>query len=138
MTAEQYKQRIDAELEKYFTLPEELPQAGLAQSMRYSLLAGGKRIRPMLVLEFCRIAGGNVEEAAFTDVATGTLVNSDFLNGLSVAEAKKAIINWLAERGIGEAKKNFKLRDWVFARQRYWGEPIPVIHCPKCGMVPLT
>ena len=83
------------------------------------------------------IAGGNVEEAAFTDVATGTLVNSDFLNGLSVAEAKKAIINWLAERGIGEAKKNFKLRDWVFARQRYWGEPIPVIHCPKCGMVPL-
>lgn len=83
------------------------------------------------------IAGGNVDEAAFTDVATGTLVNSDFLNDLSVAEAKKAIIAWLTERGIGEAKKNFKLRDWVFARQRYWGEPIPIIHCPKCGMVPL-
>ena len=83
------------------------------------------------------IAGGNVEEAAFTDVATGTLVNSEFLNGLSVAEAKTAIINWLAEKGLGEAKKNFKLRDWVFARQRYWGEPIPIIHCPKCGMVPM-
>ncbi|MBR6118816.1 MAG: leucine--tRNA ligase [Oscillospiraceae bacterium] len=83
------------------------------------------------------IAGGNVEEAAFTDVATGTLVNSDFLNGLSVAEAKTAIINWLTEKGLGEAKKNFKLRDWVFARQRYWGEPIPIIHCPKCGMVPM-
>ncbi len=83
------------------------------------------------------IAGGNVDEAAFTDVATGTLVNSDFLNGLSVAEAKTAIINWLVEKGLGEAKKNFKLRDWVFARQRYWGEPIPIIHCPKCGMVPM-
>ena len=83
------------------------------------------------------IAGGNVDEAAFTDVETGVLVNSDFLNGLSVAEAKTAITNWLAERGLGEAKKNFKLRDWVFARQRYWGEPIPIVHCPKCGMVPL-
>ena len=83
------------------------------------------------------IAGGNVEEAAFTDVQTGTLVNSDFLNGMSVAEAKKAIIEWLAEKGIGEAKKNFKLRDWVFSRQRYWGEPIPIVHCPKCGMVPV-
>lgn len=83
------------------------------------------------------IAGGNVEEEAFTDVATGTLVNSDFLNGLSVADAKTKIINWLVERGIGEAKKNFKLRDWVFSRQRYWGEPIPIVHCPKCGMVPM-
>ena len=83
------------------------------------------------------IAGGNVEEAAFTDVQTGTLVNSGFLNGLSVAEAKKAIVAWLEEQGIGEAKKNFKLRDWVFSRQRYWGEPIPIVHCPKCGMVPL-
>ena len=83
------------------------------------------------------IAGGNVEEAAFTDVQTGTLVNSGFLNGLSVSEAKKAIIAWLEEQGIGQAKKNFKLRDWVFSRQRYWGEPIPIVHCPKCGMVPL-
>ena len=83
------------------------------------------------------IAGGNVDEAAFTDVATGELVNSDFLNGLSVAEAKTAIIQWLVEKGIGQAKKNFKLRDWVFSRQRYWGEPIPIIHCPKCGIVPL-
>ncbi len=84
------------------------------------------------------IAGGNVEEAAFTDVATGTLVNSDFLNGMSVAEAKTAIINWLVERRIGEAKKNFKLRDWVFSRQRYWGEPIPIVKCEKCGYVPLS
>ena len=70
------------------------------------------------------IAGGNVEEEAFTDVQTGT-------------EAKKAIISWLVEKGLGEAKKNFKLRDWVFSRQRYWGEPIPIVHCPKCGMVPM-
>ena len=83
------------------------------------------------------IAGGNVDEAAFTDVETGILVNSDFLNGLSVAEAKQKITDWLTEKGLGEAKKNFKLRDWVFARQRYWGEPIPIIHCPKCGMVPM-
>ena len=83
------------------------------------------------------IAGGNVEEEAFTDVQTGTLVNSGFLNGMSVAEAKKAIISWLVEKGLGEAKKNFKLRDWVFSRQRYWGEPIPIVHCPKCGMVPM-
>ncbi len=83
------------------------------------------------------IAGGNVEEAAFTDVETGILVNSDFLNGLSVAEAKTTITNWLVEHKLGEAKKNFKLRDWVFSRQRYWGDPIPIIICPNCGFVPM-
>ncbi len=83
------------------------------------------------------VKGGNVEEAAFTDCATGIMVNSDFLNDLSVEEAKKAIIDFLAEKGIGEAKVNFKLRDWVFSRQRYWGEPIPIVHCEKCGTVAL-
>ncbi len=83
------------------------------------------------------VAGGDVQEAAFEDIAQGTMVNSDFLNGLSVADAKKAIIDSLVEKGIGERKVNFKLRDWVFARQRYWGEPIPIIHCPHCGMVPM-
>ncbi|MCD8077474.1 MAG: leucine--tRNA ligase [Lachnospiraceae bacterium] len=83
------------------------------------------------------IAGGNVQEAAFTDVATGTLVNSGFLTGLSVEEAKKAIIDWLAERKQGTPKTNFKLRDWVFSRQRYWGEPIPIVKCEKCGYVPI-
>ncbi len=79
----------------------------------------------------------SVQEEAYTDVQDGILVNSGFLNGLSVAEAKKAIIAWLEEKGLGEKKVNYKLRDWVFARQRYWGEPIPIIHCPKCGMVPM-
>lgn len=83
------------------------------------------------------VAGGNVQEAAFTDVATGKLVNSGFLNGLEVAEAKKAIIEWLTEKGLGHKKVNFKLRDWVFSRQRYWGEPIPIVKCPCCGYVPL-
>ncbi len=83
------------------------------------------------------IAGGNVQEAAFTDVATGTLVNSGFLTGLSVEEAKKTIIDWLEERGLGTPKTNFKLRDWVFSRQRYWGEPIPIVKCEKCGYVPI-
>lgn len=83
------------------------------------------------------IAGGNVQEAAFTDVATGTLVNSDFLNGLSVAEAKKKMIAFLTEKGIGHEKVNYKLRDWVFSRQRYWGEPIPLVSCEKCGWVPV-
>ncbi len=83
------------------------------------------------------VAGGNVEEAAFTDVETGILVNSDFLNGLNVGQAKEKIAAWLEEKGIGKQKVNFKLRDWVFSRQRYWGEPIPIVHCEKCGYVPL-
>ena len=84
------------------------------------------------------VAGGDdVQAAAFTDCATGTLVNSDFLNGLSVEDAKVKIQEWLTEKGIGSVKTNYKLRDWVFARQRYWGEPIPVVHCEKCGYVPL-
>ncbi|WP_283674898.1 leucine--tRNA ligase [Butyricicoccus sp. Marseille-Q5471] len=83
------------------------------------------------------IAGGSVQEAAFTDVETGTLVNSDFLDGLSVADAKKKIIEFLTEKGLGHEKVNFKLRDWVFSRQRYWGEPIPLVYCEKCGWVPL-
>ena len=83
------------------------------------------------------IAGGDVTQAAFTDTATGTLVNSGFLNGLSVAEAKEKMIAYLEERGIGRKKVNYKLRDWVFSRQRYWGEPIPLVWCDKCGWVPL-
>lgn len=81
------------------------------------------------------VAGGNVEEEAFTDCATGVMVNSGFLNGLSVEEAKKKIAEWLKENNLGEQKVNYKLRDWVFSRQRYWGEPIPVVHCEKCGYV---
>ena len=81
------------------------------------------------------VAGGNVQEAAFTDVATGTMVNSGFLNGLEVADAKERMISFLEEKGIGKAQVNYKLRDWVFSRQRYWGEPIPVVNCEKCGWV---
>ena len=84
------------------------------------------------------VAGGrNVQEECYTDVATGILVNSGFLNGMNVADAKKAAIDYAQEHGFGERKINYKLRDWVFARQRYWGEPIPIVHCPKCGMVAL-
>ncbi len=79
----------------------------------------------------------DVNEAAFTDVATGRLVNSGFLNGMEVSEAKEAIVAHLEKEGIGTAKTNYKLRDWVFSRQRYWGEPIPIVHCEKCGYVPL-
>ena len=83
------------------------------------------------------VAGGDVQNAAYTDVQTGTLCNSDFLNGLEVKDAKAAIINWLEEKGIGHKKVNYKLRDWVFSRQRYWGEPIPIVKCPCCGYVPI-
>ncbi|MDE6208484.1 MAG: leucine--tRNA ligase [Lachnospiraceae bacterium] len=79
----------------------------------------------------------DINEAAFTDVATGVLMNSDFLNGLEVKEAKKKIIEFLEEKKIGTRKVNFKLRDWVFSRQRYWGEPIPLVKCDKCGFVPI-
>lgn len=83
------------------------------------------------------VAGGNVSEAAYTDTEKGILVNSDFLNGLEVSEAKQRILEWLEEKGIGTKKVNFKLRDWVFSRQRYWGEPIPIVHCEHCGYVPI-
>ncbi len=79
----------------------------------------------------------DINEAAFTDVATGVLINSEFLNGLEVKDAKEKMIAYLEEKGIGTAKTNYKLRDWVFSRQRYWGEPIPIVHCEKCGFVPL-
>ena len=79
----------------------------------------------------------DINEAAFTDVATGVLINSDFLNGLEVKDAKEKMIEFLEEKKIGTAKTNYKLRDWVFSRQRYWGEPIPIVHCEKCGFVPL-
>ena len=85
------------------------------------------------------VSGGeDVQKAAFTAKdETGILVNSDFLNGLTVKDAIPAVTKWLEEKGIGEAKVNYKLRDWVFSRQRYWGEPIPMVHCDKCGWQPL-
>ena len=83
------------------------------------------------------VAGGDVVNAPYTDIADGVMVNSGFINGLKVAEAKKAITQWLIEQGLGERKINFKLRDWVFSRQRYWGEPIPLVHCDCCGWVAL-
>ncbi len=79
------------------------------------------------------VAGGDVGKEAFTDVATGKLCNSGFLDGLEVAEAKEKITEWLTEKGIGEKKTNYKLRDWVFSRQRYWGEPVPLVYCEHCG-----
>ena len=84
------------------------------------------------------VAGGrDVQEECYSDVESGIMVNSGFLNGLTVKEAIQAMIKWLEEKGIGEKKVNYKLRDWVFTRQRYWGEPIPLVHCDKCGWVPL-
>ncbi len=83
------------------------------------------------------VKGGDVEKAAFTDCETGVMVNSGFLNGMPVEEAKKKIVEWLEDKGLGQEKVNFKLRDWVFSRQRYWGEPIPMVYCEKCGWVPL-
>ncbi len=83
------------------------------------------------------VKGGNVQEAAFTDCATGVMVNSGMLDGLTVEEAKEKIIAWLSENGKGQPKVNYKLRDWVFSRQRYWGEPIPMVWCDKCGWQPL-
>ena len=84
------------------------------------------------------VSGGkNVQEEAYTDVYNGNMVNSEFLNGLPVKEAIPTMIEWLEKQGLGKRKVNFKLRDWVFSRQRYWGEPIPLVHCDKCGWVPI-
>ncbi|MBR6329526.1 MAG: leucine--tRNA ligase [Lachnospiraceae bacterium] len=84
------------------------------------------------------VAGGeNVQEKVYTDVADGIMVNSGFMDGLSVKDAQKKMIEFLTEKGIGRAKTNYKLRDWVFSRQRYWGEPIPIVKCDKCGYVPI-
>ena len=83
------------------------------------------------------IAGGNIEEEAFTDVEDGILINSGMINGLRVKEAIEKITDYLEENKLGERKTNYKMKDWAFNRQRYWGEPIPIIHCPHCGMVPV-
>ncbi|NLC43729.1 MAG: leucine--tRNA ligase [Clostridiales bacterium] len=83
------------------------------------------------------VAGGNIDEEAYTDIDNGVMVNSGFLDGMQVEDAKKAITDDLVKRGIGESKVNYKLRDWVFSRQRYWGEPIPLVHCDDCGWVPI-
>ncbi|NLO66714.1 MAG: leucine--tRNA ligase [Firmicutes bacterium] len=83
------------------------------------------------------VQGGDVTQEAYTDTQSGIMVNSGFLNGLEVAEAQKKIIAWLEEKGLGTPKVNYKLRDWVFSRQRYWGEPIPLVHCKECGWVPV-
>ena len=83
------------------------------------------------------VSGGNIEKEPFTDCETGIMVNSDFLDGLNVQEAKSRMINFLNDNNLGKEKVNYKLRDWIFSRQRYWGEPIPIVHCEKCGQVAL-
>ncbi len=83
------------------------------------------------------VKGGDVQKEAFVDIESGTLVNSGFLNGLPVAQGIETMITWLEEKGLGQRKVNYKLRDWVFSRQRYWGEPIPMVYCGKCGWVPV-
>ena len=83
------------------------------------------------------VAGGDISSEPYTDIRDGVMVNSGFLDGKTVAEAKKSIIDWLTEKGLGERKVNYKLRDWVFSRQRYWGEPIPLVKCDRCGWVPV-
>lgn len=89
------------------------------------------------IIEVVKGSKVGVENEAFTDCATGVMTNSDFLTGMTVEEAKKAITEWLTKEGKGHQKVNFKLRDWVFSRQRYWGEPIPIVKCEKCGYVPI-
>ncbi|MDO5028478.1 MAG: leucine--tRNA ligase [Bacillota bacterium] len=83
------------------------------------------------------VAGGDIDKEAFTDIESGKMINSHILNGLSVEEAKEKAIEFARENNIGDKKTNYKLRDWIFSRQRYWGEPIPLVHCPKCGWVPV-
>ncbi len=83
------------------------------------------------------VSGGDVTKEAFTDCNTGIMVNSGFLDGLTVDDAKVKITDWLSDNNVGHSKVNYKLRDWVFSRQRYWGEPIPIVCCEKCGYVPL-
>lgn len=90
----------------------------------------------MPIVEVVR-GGKDVQQEAYADVENGIMVNSGFLNGLEVSEAKDKVIEYLENKGIGKSKTNFKLRDWVFSRQRYWGEPIPMIYCDKCGWVPV-
>lgn len=92
---------------------------------------------PLIQVVEGKEGSADIDKAAFTDVATGVMVNSGFLTGLSVEDAKEKIKDFLEEKGIGKRKVNYKLRDWVFSRQRYWGEPIPIIHCEKCGFVPV-
>ena len=94
---------------------------------------GKKFDLPIIVV----VIGGNVQVVAYTDCAKGIMVNSGMLDGLTVDEAKKKIIDWLTSEGKGHSKVNYKLRDWVFSRQRYWGEPIPMVYCEKCGYVPI-